>query len=198
MYIFVRTRSDPIELVQVGLLDLVQYSFVVVAVIALAGRIDLFFQCVVEIRLRDLAFASQRSGRYGNIHLACSGWHQVRSIDLNADDNILLRSRRCMIRLTVCVRCIVVALERSSQVIGGKALAVHFVTFPLQQRVYFTDRITQLIKRYPFCSHNQNLLFCTPRSLKMLSISSLVASSRIGSVPVEGTPVSTYSPRSGS
>ena len=61
MYIFVRTRSDPIELVQVGLLDLVQYSFVVVAVIALAGRIDLFFQCVVEIRLRDLAFASQRS-----------------------------------------------------------------------------------------------------------------------------------------
>ena len=42
MYIFVRTRSDPIELVQVGLLDLVQYSFVVVAVIALAGRIDLF------------------------------------------------------------------------------------------------------------------------------------------------------------
>ena len=56
MYIFVRARSDPIELVQVGLLDLVQYGFVVVAVIALAGRIDLFFQCVVEIRLRDLAF----------------------------------------------------------------------------------------------------------------------------------------------
>ena len=45
MYIFVRARSDPIEFVQVGLLDLVQYSFVVVAVIALAGRIDLFFQC---------------------------------------------------------------------------------------------------------------------------------------------------------
>ena len=44
MYIFVRARSDPIEFVQVGLLDLVQYSFVVVAVIALAGRIDLFFR----------------------------------------------------------------------------------------------------------------------------------------------------------
>ena len=198
MYIFVRARSDPIEFVQVGLLDLVQYSFVVVAVIALAGRIDLFFQCVVEIRLRDLAFASQRSGRYANVHLARTVRREIAAVDLNTDDNILLRSRRCMSRLTVCVRCIVVALERGSQVIGGKALAVHFVNFPLQQRVYFADRITQLIKRYPFCSHNQNLLFCTPRSLKMLSMSSLVASSRTGSVPVEGTPVSTYSPRSGS
>ena len=28
MYIFVRARSDPVELIQVGLLDLVQYGFV--------------------------------------------------------------------------------------------------------------------------------------------------------------------------
>ncbi len=170
MYIFVRTRSDPVELVQVSLLDLVQHGLVAVAVIALAGRIDLFLQCVVEIRLRDLAFASQRSGRYGNVHLARTVRREIAAVDLNTDDNIFLRSRRCMIRLTVCVRCIVVALERGSQVIGGKALAVHFVNFPLQQPLQqqeipilchnqnFADRITHSprslgAKRYPFCQN---------------------------------------------
>ena len=154
MYIFVRARSDPIEFVQVGLLDLVQYSFVVVAVIALAGRIDLFFQCVVEIRLRDLAFASQRSGRYANVHLARTVRREIAAVDLNTNDNILLRNCRCVSRLTVRVRCVVVSLERSGQIVGGQTFSIDLVNFPLQQRVYFTDRITQFVKRYPFCSHN--------------------------------------------
>ena len=60
--------------------------------------------------------------------------------------------------------------------------------------LYTSEKWLEQVVKNPFVQ-DMTVLYdevCTPRSLKMLSMSSLVASSRTGSGPVEGTPVSTY------